>query len=64
MFGEIKKRVYKANLELKENNLITLTWGNVSAISEDRKYVVIKPSGVDYGIMKPEHMVVSVQDQK
>jgi L-ribulose-5-phosphate 4-epimerase len=34
------------------------TWGNVSGISSDRQHVVIKPSGVPYEKMKPEHMVV------
>ena len=37
---------------------MTLTWGNVSEISRDRKYVVIKPSGVSYKTMKPSDMVV------
>ena len=37
---------------------MTLTWGNVSGISEDRRHVVIKPSGVPYDEMRPEHMVV------
>ena len=62
MFGEIKKRVYKANLELKENNLITLTWGNVSEIDRERGVIVIKPSGVAYSEMKPEDMVVTDLD--
>jgi L-ribulose-5-phosphate 4-epimerase len=62
MFEELKKSVCEANLKLKEYNLITLTWGNVSAITEDRKYVVIKPSGVDYATMQPEQMVVTDLD--
>ena len=32
--------------------------GNVSGISDDRKYMVIKPSGVDYDGMSAEDMVV------
>lgn len=59
MLEQLKEEVYLANLKLKEYNLITLTWGNVSAISEDRQYVVIKPSGVDYGEMTAQHMVVT-----
>lgn len=58
MLEDIKERVCKANLELVSAGLVVYTWGNVSEISADRKYVVIKPSGVDYSIMKPEHMVV------
>ena len=44
---------------LKEYGLITLTWGNVSAISEDRRFVVIKPSGVSYDEMTPDMMVIT-----
>ncbi len=62
MLEELKKEVCRANLLLKEYGLITLTWGNVSAISEDRKYVVIKPSGVSYDVMTPDMMVVTDLD--
>lgn len=58
MLEELKKRVCDANLELPKHNLITLTWGNVSAIDRETGLVVIKPSGVDYGSMSPEDMVV------
>ena len=59
MLQELKESVCRANLKLVEYGLVVLTWGNVSALSEDGKYVVIKPSGVPYEIMKPEHMVVT-----
>ncbi len=59
MLEQLKAEVCKANLQLKAYGLVTLTWGNVSAISDDGKYVVIKPSGVDYADMKPEMMVVT-----
>ena len=59
MLEELKSVVLNANLKLKEYNLITLTWGNVSAISRDRKYVVIKPSGVSYDEMTADMMVVT-----
>lgn len=58
MFKEIKKEVFEANLFLKKNRLAILTWGNVSAITDDRKYVIIKPSGISYEQMKAEDMVV------
>lgn len=58
MYQEIKKRVCKANLRLKESGLITLTWGNVSEIDRKRGCVVIKPSGVSYDTMTAEDMVV------
>ena len=55
---EMKELVYKANMRLVEEGLITLTWGNVSMIDKDRKFIVIKPSGVPYDSMKAEDMVV------
>lgn len=58
MLEELKKRVYEANLRLVEYSLVVLTWGNVSAIDRERGLVVIKPSGVDYGTMSAEDMVV------
>ncbi len=58
MLEELKEKVCKANLELVKQNLVIYTWGNVSEITPDRKYVVIKPSGVSYDEMKPQDMVV------
>ena len=37
MLEELKQEVCKANLKLVDYGLVILTWGNVSAISEDRK---------------------------
>jgi len=56
MLEDIKKRVYDANIELYKSKLVIFTWGNVSERFED--YIVIKPSGIEYEIMKPEDMVV------
>ena len=58
MLEELKAQVYRANMSLKENNLIILTWGNVSGIDASRKYMAIKPSGVDYPELSPEKMVI------
>lgn len=58
MMNELKQKVYEANLELVSKGVVIYTWGNVSGISNDRKYMVIKPSGVDYSILSPEDMVV------
>jgi L-ribulose-5-phosphate 4-epimerase len=58
MLQELKERVFKANLDLVKQGLVIYTWGNVSGISDDRKYVVIKPSGVDYDTMTVDDMVV------
>jgi L-ribulose-5-phosphate 4-epimerase len=58
MLEQLKKEVCDANLDLVAKGVVIYTWGNVSGISEDRKYMVIKPSGVDYDGMSPEDMVV------
>ena len=62
MLEELKKEVYEANMKLKKEKLIIFTWGNVSGISSDRKYMVIKPSGVDYDLLSPDKMVVCDMD--
>ena len=53
MLEELKKKVCEANLLLPEYNLVTFTWGNVSAVDREKGLVVIKPSGVEYKTMKP-----------
>lgn len=58
MLEHLKKTVCDANLELVHRGVVIYTWGNVSGISDDRKYMVIKPSGVSYDEMKTEDMVV------
>ena len=64
MLEELKEKVFKANIALVEHGLVKLTWGNVSLIDRDKGLVVIKPSGVAYSEMKPEHMVVVDLDGK
>jgi L-ribulose-5-phosphate 4-epimerase len=61
---ELKKIVCRQNIRLKEHNLVILTEGNVSQITEDRKYIVIKPSGVSYEKLQPEDMAVVDADGK
>lgn len=58
MLEELKKEVYEANMELPRRGLITYTWGNVSGIDREKGLLVIKPSGVDYDVLKPSDMVV------
>ena len=62
MLEKLKEEVCKANLALVEHKVVIFTWGNVSAIDKETKLVVIKPSGVDYSVMKPEQMVVTDLD--
>ena len=58
MLEELKEQVFRANLDLVKHNLVIFTWGNVSAIDRERGLVVIKPSGVEYDVMKASDMVV------
>ena len=58
MLEALKQQVYEANMELPRRGLITYTWGNVSGIDRESGLFVIKPSGVDYDLLKPEDMVV------
>ena len=62
MLEALKEEVCRANLALVKHKVVIVTWGNVSAIDREKKLVVIKPSGVDYSVMKPEHMVVVDMD--
>lgn len=58
MLEKLKEDVCNANLALPKYHLVTFTWGNVSAYDAETGLMVIKPSGVEYDVMKPEHMVV------
>lgn len=58
MLEKLKQQVLKSNLDLAKNNLVTLTWGNVSGIDREHGMVVIKPSGVEYDTMTVNDMVV------
>ena len=62
MLEQLKKQVLEANLLLPKYELVTFTWGNVSAIDREKGLVVIKPSGVDYNKMTADDMVVVDMD--
>lgn len=64
MLEALKEKVWKANLLLPKHDLVTFTWGNVSAIDRETGLIVIKPSGVDYETMTAEDMVVVDLDGK
>lgn len=58
LLEKLKQEVLEANLALPKFNLVTFTWGNVSGIDRGKNLVVIKPSGVPYGEMKLDDLVV------
>lgn len=58
MLESVKEEVHRLHLELPKNRLVTWTGGNVSARDSGTGLVVIKPSGVRYEELRPEHHVV------
>ena len=58
MLEKLKEELVELHLELPKNNLVVWTGGNVSARDPESGLVVIKPSGIRYEEMRPEHMVV------
>lgn len=56
--NELKEIVFEANIELVQQKLVIYTWGNASAIDRENNLIAIKPSGVSYKDMRPEHMVI------
>ena len=58
MLENLKKEVYRAHLKLWENKLVMWTSGNISGRDPKTDHVVIKPSGVSYDKLSPDHLVV------
>jgi len=56
---QLREEVLEANLELVRRGLVLYTFGNASGILRDEGLIVIKPSGVPYETMKPEHLVLT-----
>src|ERR1700678_4677432 len=59
MLQRLREQVLEANLELLRKGLVLYTFVNASGISREEGLVVIKPSGIPYERMKPEHLVVT-----
>jgi L-ribulose-5-phosphate 4-epimerase len=58
MLEELREKVWQLHLELPKNGLVRWTGGNISARDPESGYVVIKPSGVLYDGLRPEHLVI------
>ncbi|MCW0218843.1 MAG: L-ribulose-5-phosphate 4-epimerase AraD [Prosthecobacter sp.] len=56
--ADLKNQVCAANRALEPSGLVRLTWGNVSGIDRVSGLWGIKPSGVDYGQLTPEDIVI------
>lgn len=64
MLEKLKNDVFRANLEIVKQGLVIHTWGNASGKDNESGFIVIKPSGISYELMKPEDMVVLDPDGK
>ncbi|WP_274648927.1 L-ribulose-5-phosphate 4-epimerase [Paenibacillus humicola] len=58
MLEALKEAVWEANMDLPKYGLVTFTWGNVSGVDRERGLMAIKPSGVPYEELRPEHIVI------
>src|SRR5215218_6683334 len=58
MLDALREELYSLHQELPRQHLVAWTSGNISARDHGTGYVVIKPSGVRYEALRPEHMVV------
>ncbi len=56
--SELRASVWRANLELGASGLVKATFGNVSGVDRGAGVFAIKPSGVPYEELTPEHMVL------
>ena len=59
LLASLREHVLEANLDLVRRGLVLSTFGNASGVARDEGLIVIKPSGVSYDSMKPEHLVVT-----
>jgi L-ribulose-5-phosphate 4-epimerase len=64
MVEDLRQIVFEANLALPKNRLVTATSGNVSGRDPESGLVIIKPSGIDFDKLKPEHLVIVDLDGK
>lgn len=62
MLDAVREELWRLHMELPKNNLVMWTGGNVSARDTATGLVAIKPSGVRYEDLQPEHMVIVTLD--
>ena len=59
---DLRDAVWRANQALVRAGLVTLSFGNASGIDRAAGIMVIKPSGVPYEELRPEHLVAVALD--
>ena len=63
-FDRIRQEAFQCNMRLPELGLVIFTFGNVSVADANQKVFAIKPSGVPYGELSADSMVVVGFDGK
>ena len=64
LYKSLKEECFEANMQLPKLGLVLFTFGNVSAVDRKKSVFAIKPSGVDYALLKPEDIVIVDYDAK
>ena len=57
-YQKIREEAYAANMQLPKLGLVLFTFGNVSSADREQGVFAIKPSGVPYGDLSPDNMVI------
>lgn len=58
MLETLREELWQLHMELPKSNLVAWTSGNVSLRDQESGLVLIKPSGIRYEALRPEHMVI------
>ncbi len=58
----LREQVFEANQELVRRGLVIFTFGNASGLDRSSGMVAIKPSGVPYDTLTPDHLVLTDLD--
>jgi L-ribulose-5-phosphate 4-epimerase len=53
----LREAVWEANQAIVRAGLVTLSFGNASGVDRDAGILIIKPSGMPYDELRPEHLV-------
>jgi L-fuculose-phosphate aldolase len=59
---ELKQLIVDTGVEMIRTGMTVGTWGNISLRDPQTNYMYISPSGMDYMVIKTEHVVVMTLD--
>ncbi len=58
MYEQLKQRCWEQNMMLPRLGLVLYTFGNVSVVDRGAGVFAIKPSGVEYEVLRPDDIVI------